>query len=445
LAIWDAVVVGAGAAGLAAGEALARAGQRVLVVEARDRPGGRIETRREAGWPIPIEGGAEFEHGLPPAIERLRKQAGAPRLEHEQRHFCGDGHRLRSCDGDWRRAMELLEALPKEGGDRSYAELRRERWWRRRAPSRAQALALSFVEGFNAADASSVSVLSLGRQTQASADVEGDRLFRIGGGYDRIVAELVERMKRAGGELWLGTRVERIVHGRRSVEVHMRGATGERLAPVRARAAIVTLPVGVLQAPPGAAGAVRFSPSLPADKRRVLRATRMGPVVRIVLRFRRLPAKLVRHDVNFLHVPGAPVPTFWRIVPGDAPVLVGWSAGPSTRRLPSDESSRLRAALASLARGLCMPKDRVSSELEAWRIFDWQHDPFSRGAYTYVMPGEPDASAALAAPVGSSLFFAGEATHTGGATGTVHGALESGIRAAREVLGDQISGTWRRR
>jgi monoamine oxidase len=330
--------------------------------------------------------------------------------------------------------MKLLEALPSQGRDRSYDELRREPWWIRRGTPRAQALAVSFVEGFNAADASHVSVHSLAQQGEASADVQGDRLFRLDGGYDRIIAELTARLERAKGTLWMSTYVTRIVWKRRRVELFLRAPADNGAVSVRARAAIVSLPVGVLKARPGSVGAVQFSPNLPAEKRDALRAIRVGPVVRMVLRFRHLPAKIIDRDVNFLHVDGAPVPTFWRVVPGDGPVLVGWSAGPSVRRLPSGQRARLDAALTSLARGLCMARGRLSSELEAWRIFDWQKDPLSRGAYTYVSPGGEGVPRRLATAVEDTLFFAGEATHLGGATGTVHGALESGERAASEVL-----------
>ena len=78
----DVVVVGAGVAGLRAAERLASAGLRVVVLEGRPRAGGRVHSLREPGWPV-IEAGAEFVHGIPPALERLRRQSGARRLEHD--------------------------------------------------------------------------------------------------------------------------------------------------------------------------------------------------------------------------------------------------------------------------------------------------------------------------------------------------------------------------
>lgn len=428
----DVVVVGAGVAGLTAAAEVARAGRRVLVLDARERPGGRIDTHHLAGWPIPIEGGAEFEHGVVPTIDAFFRGERGWRRELEVKHSKGQG-RPRVSSGDWQRAMELMEAVPQQGRDLSYDELRRQASWKKRASQRVQALAMAFVEGFNAADARVVSAISLGRQSAAAAKVRGDRLFHIVGGYDRLVRKLVDRLLRFGGELRLGACVRRIAWRRRAVELTVESALNAPLGPIRARAAVVSLPVGVLQAGPHETGGVRFAPALPAEKRDAIRAIAMGPVVKVLLRFHRMPPLMARHHATFLHVLGAPVPTFWRAGSAEVPILVGWSAGSSIDRLPSDPSARLRITLETLARALGMTRAEIAADLEAWRIFDWRADPFSRGAYSYIPVGALLAPARLAEPVEDTLFFAGEATHAD-AAGTVHGAIESGYRAARELL-----------
>jgi monoamine oxidase len=430
---WDVVVVGAGVAGLEAAGALGEAGRRVLVLEARDRPGGRVDTRHDAGWPHPFEAGAEFVHGRPPALVRLVRRAGARLVEQPQHHGEGDGRQLRPADRVWQQAMELLEGLPQSPPDLSYEQLSAGAGWRRRAPARVQRLARAFIEGFNAAPADRISAVSLGRQTAASAEIDGDRLFRVSGGYQRIIETLVARVRRSGGELRLGATVERIAWRRGAVELAARGALGVSLGTMHARAALVTLPVGVLRT-----GRPRFVPRLPQPKRAAIAALRMGPVVRILLCFRQLPRPMARRGLTFLHVPGAAVPTFWRASPQDAPaqaaVIVGWAAGPARARLPAGDEARVRAALSSLARGLGLSRAALAAELAGWRSYDWQRDPLAGGAYTFAPPGALDAPAQLAAPVDDTLYFAGEATHTAGASGTVHGALETGTRAARELL-----------
>ncbi len=78
---------------------------------------------------------------------------------------------------------------------------------------------------------------------------------------------------------------------------------------------------------------------------------------------------------------------------------------------------------------------RLQGELESGFTHNWQADPFSRGAYSYALVGGSNAGAELGAAVDKTLFFAGEATDSSGHNGTVHGAIASGKRAAKEVLG----------
>jgi monoamine oxidase len=118
----------------------------------------------------------------------------------------------------------------------------------------------------------------------------------------------------------------------------------------------------------------------------------------------------------------------------EPPVVTAWAGGPAAERLETSPEARLRSAIASLARGLAVKPARLLDDLAGWRAFDWQTDPFARGAYSFSPPGGLALPQELAAPVDDTLHFAGEATHTGGQIGTVHGALESGARAARAIL-----------
>src|SRR3989442_4095327 len=120
------------------------------------------------------------------------------------------------------------------------------------------------------------------------------------------------------------------------------------------------------------------------------------------------------------------VPAFWRSLPSRAPVLVGWAASRDALAL------RGKSAVAAAVRSLRHALGRPVRPLDA-RVFDWQKDPFSLGAYSWVPVGALKEQRKLAQRVGP-LFFAGEATHFDGACGTVHGAIETGLRAAREIL-----------
>jgi monoamine oxidase len=119
-------------------------------------------------------------------------------------------------------------------------------------------------------------------------------------------------------------------------------------------------------------------------------------------------------------------------LPLRAPFLIGWAGGPKADRLSgASENAVLREAMKSLGTIF----GRVpESELAGFFMHDWQADPFARGAYSYVAVGGEGAREALRAPLSETLYFAGEAADAEGEAGTVAGALQTGTRAARELL-----------
>jgi monoamine oxidase len=137
---------------------------------------------------------------------------------------------------------------------------------------------------------------------------------------------------------------------------------------------------------------------------------------------------------SFLFSDDERFPTWWSSLPARAPMLTAWVAGPRAEIGASANAALLRRALDALTDLLDIDPARLRTELVSWHAHDWTRDPHSRGAYSYVPVGGLDAPRALAEPVRGTLFFAGEATDTSGHTGTVHGAIASGQRAAREVL-----------
>ena len=436
----DVIVIGAGVAGLEAAQRLERAGVDVLVVEARPRVGGRIETHRPAGWPTPLEAGAEFMHGRPRALVRALAAARARTLEVGGRHDLFRDGTNHSAGAAWREALGWLERLPDE--DVSFAALMR------RPPFRGlrtevRTLLRNFVEGFNAADARRISVRGLNRQTAASAAEQGDRAFRLPNGYDALPLHLARRLS-ANGRLRLATVAARVRWDARGVEVRVRGLHGGASADLRAHAVLVTVPLGVLQARPPAAGTLDFVPALPRATRSAIDRLATGNVVKLALRFRHAlgegPFAPVAKDARFVHVPGAPIPTWWVPIRHEDRCLTGWAAGPAADRFAARYTGagagdrRLAAGLAGLARGLGTTPAALRSSLVDARVFDWAIDPFARGAYSWLPVGGLDAPAALARPVGGRLFFAGEATDTTGDPGTVHGALGTGTRAAAQIL-----------
>jgi monoamine oxidase len=227
------------------------------------------------------------------------------------------------------------------------------------------------------------------------------------------------------------------------VRVETAAANGGLTRTFESRALVVALPLGVLQASIGELGAVTFEPAL-ADKQAAAANLVAGPVVKVLLRFAdafwetEKSATLSKagslRDTAFFHAHGLAVPTWWTMLPLRLPLLTGWAGGPDAAALSGrDDAYVLDRALDSLATILGISRRRIESGLQQTIVNDWQSDPFSRGAYSYVPVGGAGARKKLARPVADTLFFAGEATNYESQPGTVAGAIAAGYRAAREV------------
>ncbi|HSV13720.1 MAG TPA: NAD(P)/FAD-dependent oxidoreductase [Tepidisphaeraceae bacterium] len=426
----DVLIVGAGVAGLTAGRRLSGAGRRVMVLEARDRIGGRIHTFHDPASPVPIERGAEFIHGVPTEtwdIVRAGKLLVADTSD-EHWHFA-DG-RLHKRDDLWEQLQRVMDRV-KVLGDRDmpFAQFIREHV---REPELHEAadLATAFVEGFDAAHADRISAQALKRENEASQNEQEDRQFRLLNGYDGLVNWLAAGIA-PPSDVRLRTAARTIRWSRDRVQIE---TDGEMFTAARA---IVTLPLGVLQLAEGDPSAVRFDPPLP-EKLDAARRLAMGPVVKIFLRFRE---SFWERDerlrtMSFVHSRELCFPTWWTFLPVRAPALTGWAGGPAADRLSGrGDAFILDKALETLAKIFDRPRREIESLLEQSIVSDWPSDPLSRGAYSYVPAGSGDAMRQLAAAVQQRLFFAGEATHYEGQSGTVAGAIASGYRAASEVLG----------
>jgi monoamine oxidase len=424
---FDAIVVGAGIAGLAAARTLAEAGRRVALVEARERVGGRIHTVQAIQGDLPVELGAEFIHGLPAELIGLVDEAGLTRFELDGDSRCvgpgRSGGRLEPC-GDQHEVHKLFDELghaqlSPNSRDLSFSEFVNQR----KLGAEAAAWATNYVEGFNAADADRISIRALAKQQAAEDEISAERLFRVVEGYARVPEFLLRRFREAGGELFRSMAVRSLDWEPGQVEV---GTETGRILP--AKAAILTLPLAVLQA-----RRVAISPQ-PTEIFKAADSLVMGLAARVVYElesafWKEFPSL---KGVSFFFAPEATPPTWWTTSPKPGSTLTGWIAGRKAKRLEMDLLPEL--GLETLSVMLGSPLHDVKRHLLRWHMHDWQTDPYSLGAYSYVPRGAIDASDQLSQPVAQTLFFAGEHTDTSGHWGTVHGALRSGYRAARQVL-----------
>jgi monoamine oxidase len=430
----EVLVIGAGMAGLTAARALAERGVKVCVVEAQDRVGGRVLTRKTAGGGM-VELGAEFVHGRAPELWALISEAGVATVER-------DGTMLREQWGggvaeddpqDAEMFVPLEELENFVGEDISFAE------WLLASdvPAEERGALVGYVEGFNAADAQRIGVKGLGAQQKAEGAIEGDWSWHVVGGYVQLAEYLVEKVRELGVEVRLGCEVAAVRWD--SGRVTLETSQGE----IVAAKCIVTLPLGVLHRV-NREGGVRMEPE-PAAVAAAQRMA-MGDAARFTMVFRErwweqstVCVEEALRRMSFLFTPERLPPVWWTGHPETEalPTLTGWVGGPRAAAFLGKSAEALgQAACAALAEVFAMERGEVTAALVETHVRDWAADPYALGAYSYVPAGAIDAPKAMAAAEAGTMFFAGEHTDLTANWGTVHAAVGSGWRAARQVLGE---------
>jgi monoamine oxidase len=447
------LIIGAGAAGLAAARDLSRAGRQVIVVEARDRIGGRVFTHTDPDSPVPIELGAEFVHGKSPALLKLTQAANLKLYEVSERHWYFEKGEISRSHEFWKSVERLMDRMKSNRPDESLKDFL-DRLPDDEDTARAKAIVKRYVEGFHAADPNRIGIRGLVAANEAADSIDGDTAFRFERGYSSLVEALCAEAESHGALIHLHTVVKEIRWSAGTVTVAWEPAgraDAESHVDFSVAAVVVTVPLRILQMQPAAG--IRFVPDLPVSKQAAVQKLAMGHVLKINLRFHERfweaakfwdkdAERVSFHDAGFFHYPDAPLPTWWTQLPVRAPLLVGWTGGPRADRIRTEGGSDgatpaaghvLDQAIQSLAQIFRLPASEIERQLEATYIHDWAADPFSLGAYSYVPVDGLEAQKELSLPVDDKLYFAGEATCRGH-IGTVHGAIQSGQRAAAEVL-----------
>ncbi|GAA3775864.1 FAD-dependent oxidoreductase [Microbacterium kribbense] len=427
---FDAVVVGAGVSGLTAARLLAAGGQRVVVLEARDRLGGRTWTQRTGGFTA--DRGASWIHGVDgnPLTEVVRG-FGMRTIEHTVGSYQPDGRPIayygptgeRLGDDAVRRFADdvraaegrLATAVAASAPGDTYQQMIETAlaalgWDADRAERVREFLRHRSEEQYG------VSAEGLAAHGLDDDTVAGDEVV-FPDGYDQLATHLAQ-----GLDIRLNHVVQRVQWTADGVTV----CCG--LGQFTAARAVVTVPIGVLQS-----GDLAFEPALPEPVAGAVAGLQMNDFEKVFLRF---PTRFWDAGVYAIRRQGE-AGLWWHswydLTPLDGvPTLLTFAAGPSaiaTREWPAD---RVVASVLDGLRGLY--GDRVEEPTQVL-ITDWQDDPFSHGSYAYLKPGADAAGHDLiATPIGGVLHLAGEATW-GDDPATVTAALRSGHRAAEAILG----------
>jgi monoamine oxidase len=448
---YDVIIIGAGAAGLAAARVLRDNGLRVIVLEARDRVGGRILTHHDARSPVAIELGAEFIHGAAVTTRRIADESHLALYEAAGEQWRAQNGRLARAEKYFDRLGRVMRRLHRTKNDRPFEEFLAAKPGG--APLAADRARLRrFVQSFHGADTRIISARSLEQQGNPAEDETIEKTARIIGGYGALIERLHDHV---APHVRLGHIVESVKWSRGSVTVTARTADGgsderegrraeQGIVTFSAKAAIITLPIGVLQAAPGQTGAVTFEPD-PAPLRRAINLMEPGVVLRVPLLFNErfweepgigsLPRNRTLANAMFLQTPAGAYTTWWTQYPVRTPLLVAWSGGPPAREiLACGLENAIDTALEELAAGTGISLRRIRNQFVAGWCHDWEADPYTRGAYAYARVGGARAPQLLSRPVEDTLFMAGEAVASKVANGTVEGALAAGEQAAGQVL-----------
>jgi monoamine oxidase len=426
------VVAGAGLAGLSAARALEADGADVMVVEARDRVGGRVCTVRDgfaAGQHA--EAGADLIEAEQSHVLQLAGELGLKPVRILRRGwgFYGADRsgrlKIRTTPDAFAEAARRLEPEMRDyqlaecrWDTRVAAAIAREpvaHWLKRTGADAGFAAAMKGLRGFFLADPEDLSLIALVDQF-ASGEAPGDaRQYRIQDGNDRLATGLAKALR---GRVLLNTIVRRVSQTGSGVRVTVEGTLRE---VIDADYAVLALPAPTLRD-------VEFEPALPAEQARAVATLKYGAATRVLLQF----------ATRFWRRPGRPY-----AFGTDQPTGAAWDGNEQQAPRPGiltllaggGAAAEVRALLASGGTAALVKRLRwlgTPSELIAYRTIAWEDDPWSKGGYAFFDPSfDPLLRDWLARAYGR-LTFAGEHTSMK-SQGYMNGAIETGKRAAAEL------------
>jgi monoamine oxidase len=418
------LVLGGGIAGLVAAWELHRAGVAVELLEARDRVGGRLWTSDEYG-PFPVELGAEFIHGDRVITWRFLRMFGLRAIDDPSQdwRFVGANGRILPSGELSRPVGEAIFAPLSQAAEAWFASGEPDtdlatalRWWASRQGITITPELWELWETL-AAIGWSADLAEIGAAGEVEATYEGDgwRNWRIAEGQQALARRIAEEL---GSVIRLGSAVSRVEWGNEGVRVW--ASDGEH----RGRWAIVALPLGVLQA-----GTIEFVPELPGPLREAIDRLLPGRSLKMVVEFTYDPwgpeigCLFVTTPHGIWERPGlgfaASEPVFSLLTGGRDAARLG--------ALPPEQA--VREVVQAL--GAVLGQELTGSVRRA-QVIDWTRDPWCRGGYSVVPPGGAGLRARFGQPIGDRLVFAGEHTSVVRPS-TVHGAIESGLRAAEQI------------
>ena len=419
---YDIIIIGAGAAGLMAASELSKKGKTVLILEGRNRIGGRVHSIIEND--ILYEGGAEFIHGNLPLTLGLLKEFGIS-------YSRNAGEMGRSKNGKWIRENEFMKGwdlliekmgkLKKDVDLKSFLDLNLKGLKYRNLRDSAT----RFAQGFDLVDINRASTIELFKEWK---NEEHDS-YRIDLGYGALMDSLLERAKSNNSAILLNQTVKQIIWQKNNVQ-----AITVNKKTFRAKKILITVPIPLLQNEANEAG-IDFLPN-PGKLKEAFQQIGFGSVIKVVLSFK-IPFWLKGNKPLGFIISDQRIPTWWILTSGNAHVVTGWLGEPYAKiwSIKTDDAITIMA-LTSLSVIFGLSLRSIKAHVDKSYVFNWQKDPYALGGYSYLLPSSKGPKKLLMHPVEGTLFFAGEALYQGRFPGTVEAALWSGKTVSEKLLAE---------
>lgn len=427
------IVIGAGISGLAAANALVKNQVPVLVLEARNRVGGRILTSYRFGPGLDL--GASWIHGIKnnPIAELVAEKkfitvptyySDQDGLERFKSFIFHDTEGKEWSETETKKILDLAKEFEaylsiKTGNDSAPSvedkliEFMQQKHLDKRSSQLFHYVATLVFTHEHAAD---LNLLSLDFINISERSKVSGKNVLFAHGYTQILPDLVKNVPLA-----LNQPVKKISYDAQGVDIYT------NTNHFHADYVIITVPLGVLKA-----GAIQFSPALPPNKQNSINKMRMGVYDKVYLLFDK---PFWDKDSEWIgYAPQNPKETidimnYYKV--NKAPVLLMFTAGSLAEHMETWNDEKIVAYMMNILHKIY--GKNVPNPL-SYSITRWNRDPFAYGSYSFLPQGEKlNHFQILAEPVLNRLFFAGEATSNTDPA-TVHGAYETGIRAAREVM-----------
>lgn len=401
---------------------LSETGKKVIVIEARNRIGGRIFSLPKNEFGFLVEAGAEFVHGDAPITKQLIKEIGLTYIPEEGEIWSARSGELRK-EPFSQTSDELTKKLKELKVDISISDFLDQNFGGKENEGLRNSI-IKVVEGYDAADPKLISTFAVRDEWLGTNEWKDGKIKE---GYGPMLDYLEQECKNAGVEFILNTKVKSVEHHEGYVAVT--ALTEEKEVKFEADKIIITVPLPIYKE-------IEFNPPI-TEKLELASKIGFGSVIKIAIKFKNrwwLNARGVNLENLAFLLCDEKFMTWWTQYPEKNPLLVAWMAGPdATKYKDASDDELLDMAILSLSNVFKIDKKNIVDGIVMSKVYNWPADPFTRGAYSYYKVETMGAPEKLAEPINNTVFFAGEALYSGDAVATVEGAFGSGMEVVEKI------------